>query len=235
MTSWLLWRLVKWLGLCVLAWGVFGTVRNTGTARRNAAFWVLPLGLLTVFISGYGLLEHSQLEFSEPWVLASLAAGVASASGAVLHATSPRSRLGAGFTVAGLTGALGFMVFRDGGLLPGVLTGVLGLPIGALLASEGPDEQATDEVLRWFRWIGRAEGVSLLVLFGIAMPLKYAAGQPFLISWTGWLHGVLFLLYVGALVIGVLRLGWSLVDAVLGFVAAFLPFGTFLFERRVHE
>ena len=61
------------------------------------------------------------------------------------------------------------------------------------------------------------------------------AGQPFLISWTGWLHGVLFLLYVGALVIGVLRLGWSLVDAVLGFVAAFLPFGTFLFERRVHE
>ena len=45
------------------------------------------------------------------------------------------------------------------------------------------------------RAVGMAEGVSFLLLMGVAMPLKYFAGMPEAVKWTGWLHGVLFILY----------------------------------------
>ena len=37
-------------------------------------------------------------------------------------------------------------------------------------------------VVRWLRLIGIIEGVSTLTLFGIAMPLKYAAGLPLAVT-----------------------------------------------------
>lgn len=86
---------------------------------------------------------------------------------------------------------------------------------------------------RWFFHIARAEGLSLLVLFGIAMPVKYLAGEPVLVEWVGWIHGLLFLVYVIALgAISVLE-EWPMSRSILGFVASFVPFGTFAFERRV--
>jgi integral membrane protein len=36
------------------------------------------------------------------------------------------------------------------------------------------------------------EGISFLVLLGIAMPLKYMAGIPEPVTVIGWAHGVLF-------------------------------------------
>jgi integral membrane protein len=46
------------------------------------------------------------------------------------------------------------------------------------------------------RAIGLVEGVSFLVLLLIAMPLKYLAGQPLAVKYVGWAHGVLFVLYL---------------------------------------
>lgn len=92
-----------------------------------------------------------------------------------------------------------------------------------------PDPRLTE---RWFTWIARAEGVSLLVLFGIAMPLKYGVGIAEATVWTGWAHGVLFLVYLVALDSMRRVAGWSLGTTALGFAASLLPFGTFVFERR---
>jgi integral membrane protein len=87
------------------------------------------------------------------------------------------------------------------------------------------------------RAIGFVEGVSFLVLLGIAMPLKYAAGRPEAVYYTGWVHGILFVLYCAAAVwayrVGRLprRLaGWSL-------VAAVVPAGPFVLDPhlRRHE
>jgi integral membrane protein len=87
------------------------------------------------------------------------------------------------------------------------------------------------------RAIGFVEGVSFLVLLGIAMPLKYAAGRPGAVLVVGWAHGILFLLYCAAAVwayrVGQLprRLaGWSL-------VAAVVPAGPFVLDPhlRRHE
>ncbi len=47
----------------------------------------------------------------------------------------------------------------------------------------------------WFERIAIIEGVSFLILLGIAMPLKYLLGIPEMVKYVGWAHGVLFILY----------------------------------------
>ena len=51
----------------------------------------------------------------------------------------------------------------------------------------------SSSVIRQLRIIGLIEGVSFLVLLGIAMPLKYLAGMPRAVSAVGMAHGVLFI------------------------------------------
>ena len=83
------------------------------------------------------------------------------------------------------------------------------------------------------RLIGMFEGVSFLLLMGVAMPLKYLAGLPEAVKWTGWLHGILFICYCfaifGALVSGRISFGKS----VLAFGAALIPLGPFLIDRKL--
>lgn len=86
-----------------------------------------------------------------------------------------------------------------------------------------------------FLWVGRAEAVSFLVLLGIAMPLKYAAGEPEAVRWAGMAHGLLFLAYVALLAQVSVTEGWPGKRAVLGLVASVLPFGPLLFERQLHR
>lgn len=94
----------------------------------------------------------------------------------------------------------------------------------------------TDDALRRaLFWVARIEGVSLLFLFFVAMPLKYGAGLPIFVEIAGWAHGLLFLAFTAALVVGWLRLGWRVSSVGAGFAASFLPFGTFLWERWMDE
>jgi len=97
---------------------------------------------------------------------------------------------------------------------------------------ESSTDPPTDELVSWFYALGRAETASFVVLLGIAMPLKYAAGMPMATAWVGWLHGMLLLVYVLALLSVVRVHGLGLRHAVLGGVAALLPFGPVWLERR---
>ncbi len=49
--------------------------------------------------------------------------------------------------------------------------------------------------IRQVRLVGILEGISFVVLLGIAMPLKYMAGMPRAVSWVGMAHGVLFVIW----------------------------------------
>ena len=49
---------------------------------------------------------------------------------------------------------------------------------------------------RRFKWISLIEGLSFLILLGIAMPLKYMFDQPLAVTYVGWAHGILFILYI---------------------------------------
>ena len=85
--------------------------------------------------------------------------------------------------------------------------------------------------LWWLHIIGIAEGISLLVLLGIAMPLKYMADLPEAVKYTGWMHGLLFVLYMSLVMLVYFTKNWSFKTVIIAFIAAFLPFGTFLFDR----
>lgn len=85
------------------------------------------------------------------------------------------------------------------------------------------------------RVIGMIEGISYLILLGIAMPLKYLAGIPEVVKVVGWAHGVLFVGYVLALLHVWVARRWSLGRAVLAFVVSLLPFGTFLFDKSLRR
>jgi integral membrane protein len=86
-----------------------------------------------------------------------------------------------------------------------------------------------------FRSIALAEGVSFLVLLGIAMPLKYFAGMPAAVKWTGWAHGILFVAFCFALLRVMLVAKWPMARGVLFFMGALLPFGPFILDRRLRE
>ena len=81
-----------------------------------------------------------------------------------------------------------------------------------------------------FRFISITEGVSFLLLLGIAMPLKYGADMPEAVMVTGWAHGVLFILYALALAQVSRARRWGVVKSGLGFVASLVPFGPFVFD-----
>lgn len=87
------------------------------------------------------------------------------------------------------------------------------------------------EPVRWLRVVGRWEAVSFLVLLGVAMPLKYAAGYPAAVSVVGMLHGVLFVAFVGVwlLCLGRLPGRW----AVLSLVASVVPGGPFWCDPKL--
>lgn len=87
--------------------------------------------------------------------------------------------------------------------------------------------------VRWFLWVARAEGISLLLLFGVAMPLKYVFDLPEFVKPVGMAHGALFVVYGLALWHTARLEGWTALRIILGFVASLLPFGTFVYERRI--
>lgn len=85
------------------------------------------------------------------------------------------------------------------------------------------------------RLIGKIEGVSYLLLLGVAMPLKYLAGLPLAVKLVGWAHGVLFVAFLFALGLAMLRARLTLKLALSVFIASLLPFGPFVVDRRLDE
>lgn len=90
-----------------------------------------------------------------------------------------------------------------------------------------------DDALNRFRLIAFLEGLSFLVLLGIAMPLKYLADMPMAVRYVGWAHGVLFIAYVMALVHVSIERRWSAPFSGVAFLASLVPGGTFVLERRI--
>ena len=86
-----------------------------------------------------------------------------------------------------------------------------------------------------FRLIGILEGISYLVLLGIAMPLKYWANLPMAVKVVGWAHGVLFIAYLLALISVTFDRRWSIGRVLVAFIASLVPFGTFWLEARLKK
>jgi integral membrane protein len=88
--------------------------------------------------------------------------------------------------------------------------------------------------VRQLRLIGLLEGVSLLLLIGVAVPLKHLYGNPALVRTLGPIHGLLFLLFiVKTLSVGVeqrwkfSKTTWKVL------LACMVPFGTFYIDYKI--
>lgn len=78
------------------------------------------------------------------------------------------------------------------------------------------------------RVAGLVEGCTLLLLLGVAVPLKHLAGLPSATTIIGPVHGLVFILYVVLLIEEAVAEAWPKRDVVRAFLACLLPFGTFL-------
>lgn len=85
--------------------------------------------------------------------------------------------------------------------------------------------------LRLFAFL---EGISLIVLVFIAVPLKYYFDNPSLSKNLGPLHGALFLLFVfNALRVGIEQ-QWKFKETTWKvLLACFVPFGTFYIDYKI--
>lgn len=90
-------------------------------------------------------------------------------------------------------------------------------------------------MLRALRYTGLAEGASYLLLLGVAMPLKYLADTPEPVTVVGWIHGLLFMAYVGAAAAARLRGLLTNRTTLACLIASLLPFGPFVVDRRLRE
>ncbi len=87
----------------------------------------------------------------------------------------------------------------------------------------------------FLRRVALLEGVSFLLLLGVAMPLKYLAHMPMPVKVVGWAHGALFVLLCFLLMQTMMATGWSFKRCFMVFVAALLPFGPFVLDRKIGE
>jgi len=88
--------------------------------------------------------------------------------------------------------------------------------------------------IRWFKVIALAEAVSYLVLL-FASVIKRTLDIPELVTVVGPIHGVIFLAYVALALYIREQVGWNGWTTVMVIVAAVVPLGGLIVERRMAD
>ena len=85
-----------------------------------------------------------------------------------------------------------------------------------------------------FRILAFLEGVSLIALMFIGVPLKYMSGNPALVKSIGPVHGLLFLFYVAYAFSLAAEHKWKFTQTTWKvLLASFIPFGTFYIDHTI--
>lgn len=87
-------------------------------------------------------------------------------------------------------------------------------------------------MFKFFKYLALIEGISALLLFFFAMPMKYAFHMPIFVKYFGMIHGILFTLYVVVATILKFKLSWSLKKYFEICIASIPPFGTFYIDKK---
>jgi integral membrane protein len=86
--------------------------------------------------------------------------------------------------------------------------------------------------VKLFLLLGRLEGLSLILLMFVAMPIKYLMDNPEPVKHLGRAHGGLFLAYVVAAAMISESQNWDGKKLRMSWILSCLPFGTFYFEKK---
>ncbi|MFT5432617.1 MAG: integral membrane protein [Myxococcota bacterium] len=83
------------------------------------------------------------------------------------------------------------------------------------------------------RLSGYIEGTSLLLILFVTMPLKYMMDMPGPNKIVGMTHGILFIGYLFMVLSHGTAKQWPKSKIALGVLASIVPFGPFIFDRRL--
>ncbi|MDH5425692.1 MAG: DUF3817 domain-containing protein [Gammaproteobacteria bacterium] len=92
-----------------------------------------------------------------------------------------------------------------------------------------------NKTLKNFRLLAMIEGISLLTLVLIAMPLKYYAGITLVVPVVGMIHGLLFMGFMLASLNISHKLNWPITFWLLVFFSSIVPGGTFLMDLKLKK
>jgi len=90
-------------------------------------------------------------------------------------------------------------------------------------------------MLRIFQQIALWEAISTVILFFVAMPLKYFANVPEAVRIAGSIHGFLVVIFVILLVACWQTYRWKFSKVVTYFVISLIPIVSFWIERDVKK
>jgi integral membrane protein len=90
-------------------------------------------------------------------------------------------------------------------------------------------------MIKTLRILGNVEGVSYLLLLGVAMPMKYFFEMPMAVKVVGMAHGVLFVAYCLLLAPCMKKFTWKLRFGIYLFLSTLIPFGTFVTDRKLKK
>lgn len=83
-----------------------------------------------------------------------------------------------------------------------------------------------------FKIVATLEGISLLALLFIAMPLKYFFDMPEYVRTVGMAHGLLFIGYIIIAILLKIEDNWNNKKFFEICIASVIPFGTFYIEKK---
>lgn len=89
-----------------------------------------------------------------------------------------------------------------------------------------------NQQLTVFKWISILEGLSFLLLLGVAMPLKYLYDMPEMVRHVGMAHGVLFIAYILGCLLLIKPMNWSTKTTGIIMACSLIPFGPFFVEKK---
>jgi integral membrane protein len=87
--------------------------------------------------------------------------------------------------------------------------------------------------MKIFTWVGRVEGASYLLLFFVAMPLKYGLELPAMVKVVGRAHGVLVVAFLVTLALAARASKWSARRVAWAFISSMVPLGFVFFEASL--
>lgn len=90
-------------------------------------------------------------------------------------------------------------------------------------------------MINLYRKTAIIEGISYLILLFVAMPFKYFLDIPEPVKYFGWIHGVLFLVYMVILIITSLKYRWSIVRILVYIIGSVLPFVPFILDKKLKQ
>ncbi len=91
------------------------------------------------------------------------------------------------------------------------------------------------KTLKNFRLLAMIEGISLLTLLFIAMPLKYYADITQIVPIIGMIHGLLFMAFMVSSLNISHKLNWPIFFWLLVFISSIVPAGTFLMDLKLKK